>query len=136
MAPPQTDPELRYVEPFELYRPVLGSLVGRVVASKSKIQVGQMVGFIGPWAEYAVRQADHLHPLLEGVDPEAALGVVGLNGLAAWVGLLRVAKIKEKDIVAINAAAGATGYVACKIAQLHGCEVIGSSYDPPCWLTV
>jgi len=115
-----------YVPPFELNKPIEGSLVGRVIKSKSpKFKDGEYVGFIGPWAEYIVRDADKIRKLLDGVDPEGALHVVGMNGLTAYFGLHRVAKLKEKDTVVVTSAAGSVGYIVAKMCLMNGCNVIG-----------
>jgi len=115
-----------YVPPFELNKPIEGSLVGRVMRSKSqKFKDGEYVGLIGPWADYIVRDADKVRKLLEGVDPEGALHVVGMNGLTAYFGLHRVAKLKEKDTVLISSAAGSVGYIVAKMCMMNGCNVIG-----------
>src|SRR3546814_5197297 len=50
-------------------------------------------------------------PLAEGIDPLAALGVFGANGLTAYVGLTDVGQIKEGETVVVSAAAGATGSI-------------------------
>ncbi|WP_299006143.1 zinc-binding dehydrogenase, partial [uncultured Caulobacter sp.] len=65
-----------------------------------------------------------------GIPPQAFLGVVGMPGLTAYVGLLRIAALKEGDVVFVSAAAGAVGSVVCQIAKLKGHTVIGSAGGP------
>src|SRR3546814_1108180 len=60
-----------------------------------------------------------------GIDPLAALGVFGANGLTAYVGLTDVGQIKEGETVVVSAAAGATGSIAVQIAKILGCRVVG-----------
>ena len=62
-----------------------------------------------------------------GLAPELFLGIAGLTGMTAWVGLLEVEKLKAGDVVFISAAAGAVGSAACQIAKLKGATVIGSA---------
>lgn len=119
-----------YAEPFELDKPMQGGAVGEVIASKSEdFAVGdQVLHFLG-WREYAVVKAKSAVK----VDPEAAplstyLGVLGMPGLTAYAGLLRVAEFKEGDTVFVSGAAGAVGGQVGQIAKLKGASrVIGSA---------
>lgn len=102
-----------------------GGLVGTVLASKSaRIKQGQQVGFVGPWAEYSVRNADHVRPLPDGVDAEGALSAVGMTALTAYFGLRDVARLKQGEHIIVTSAGGAVGYVVCKMAQLIGATPI------------
>jgi hypothetical protein len=56
--------------------------------------------------------------------PQAFLGVAGMPGLTAWVGLLKIAALKPGDVVFVSASAGA---VVCQIAKIKGHTVIGSA---------
>lgn len=58
-------------------------------------------------------------------EPHHFLGVFGISGLTAWVGLFEIAKIKPEDTVVVSAAAGAVGEIAVQLAKNHGCKVIG-----------
>jgi hypothetical protein len=62
-----------------------------------------------------------------GLPPQAFLGVAGMPGLTAYVGLLKIAALKEGDVVFVSAAAGAVGQIVCQIAKLKGHTVIGSA---------
>jgi hypothetical protein len=62
-----------------------------------------------------------------GLPPQAFLGVAGMPGLTAWVGLLKIAALKPGDVVFVSAAAGAVGSVVCQIAKIKGHTVIGSA---------
>jgi len=105
--------------------PMSGPQVGTVVASRSdKVAVGTEVGFVGPWAEYNVRDANHVRPLLPGVDPQATLSVVGLAGLTALFGLRDVAKLRPGEKILVTSGGGGVGYLVCKIAQLMGAEPV------------
>ena len=56
------------------------------------------------------------------------LNVLGMTGLTAYVGLLNIGKLNEgKDTVFVSAAAGAVGSIACQIAKIKGCHVVGSA---------
>jgi NADPH-dependent curcumin reductase CurA len=62
-----------------------------------------------------------------GLPPQAFLGVAGMPGLTAWVGLLKIAALKPGDVGFVSAAAGAVGSVVCQIAKIKGHTVIGSA---------
>ncbi|MEW2163921.1 NADP-dependent oxidoreductase [Streptomyces sp. NPDC007084] len=119
-----------YVAPFELGKTMQGGAVGEVVASNAEgIAVGDHVLHFFGWREYAVVDAKQAVK----VDPEAAplstyLGVLGMTGLTAYAGLLRVADFKEGDSVFVSGAAGAVGSQVGQIARLKGASrVIGSA---------
>ncbi|CAL9438759.1 NADP-dependent oxidoreductase [Streptomyces sp. enrichment culture] len=119
-----------YAAPYELNKPMLGGAVGEVVASHAEgFAVGDRVLHSFGWREYAALDAKHAVK----VDPDAAplstyLGVLGMTGLTAYVGLLRTASFKEGDTVFVSGAAGAVGSQVGQIAKLKGAaRVIGSA---------
>jgi NADPH-dependent curcumin reductase CurA len=118
-----------YVAPFQLGQPLEGGAVGEVVASNdARLRPGDLVmSFLG-WRESFNAPADRLQKLeLRGLPPQAFLGVAGMPGLTAYAGLIRVAGLKEGDVVFVSAAAGAVGQVVCQLAKLRGHTVIGSA---------
>ena len=50
-----------------------------------------------------------------------------MTGLTAYVGLLRIGELKEGDTIFVSAATGAVGSMACQIAKIKGCNVVGSA---------
>ncbi|MFF2381714.1 NADP-dependent oxidoreductase [Streptomyces sp. NPDC058108] len=119
-----------YAAPYELGKAMQGGAVGEVVASRAEgIEAGDHVLHFLGWREYAVVDAKQAVK----VDPEAAplstyLGVLGMTGLTAYAGLLRVASFKEGDSVFVSGAAGAVGSQVGQIARLKGASrVIGSA---------
>ena len=118
-----------YVPPFALHAPLEGGAVGEVVASSDeRFAAGQTVLHSLGWREYALVDAEHARPIdPDGVPPSAYLGVLGMPGMTAYVGLTEIAGLREGETVFVSAAAGAVGSVAGQIARLRGCRVIGSA---------
>ncbi|MGW5039131.1 NADP-dependent oxidoreductase [Streptomyces parvulus] len=119
-----------YAEPYELGKAMQGGAVGEVVASNAEgFAVGDHVLHFLGWREYAAVNAKSAVK----VDPDAAplstyLGVLGMTGLTAYVGLLRTASFKEGDTVFVSGAAGAVGSQVGQLAKLKGAaRVIGSA---------
>jgi NADPH-dependent curcumin reductase CurA len=118
-----------YVPPFELGVALQGGAVGEVVASGADgFKPGDIVTSMLGWRETFNAPAQYLQKIeTHGLPVQAFLGVAGMPGLTAYAGLTRVADIKAGDVVFVSAAAGAVGQVACQVARLKGCTVIGSA---------
>jgi NADPH-dependent curcumin reductase CurA len=61
---------------------------------------------------------------------QSYLGVLGMTGLTAYIGLLKVGELRENNgdiTVFVSAASGAVGSIACQIAKIMGCHVVGSA---------
>lgn len=130
-----------YVPPFELGKALQGGAVGEVTASNDPdFKVGDIVSSMFGWREgynanpKALAAAGPMGGIMKlsthGMPPQAFLGVAGMPGMTAYAGLLRVAALKEGDIVFVSAAAGAVGSVVCQIAKIKGHTVIGSAGGP------
>lgn len=126
-----------YVPPFELGKALQGGAIGQVVASNDPdFAVGDIVNSMFGWREaFNVAPKAMAAPGMaaltkidtHGLPPQAFLGILGMPGMTAYAGLLRVAALKEGDVVFVSAAAGAVGSVVCQIAKLKGHTVIGSA---------
>ncbi|RAK52377.1 NADP-dependent oxidoreductase [Phenylobacterium deserti] len=118
-----------YVPPFRLGEAMEGGAVGRVEASNDPaFQQGDLVLSMKGWREAFVAPGGQLEKLdTQGLPPQAFLGVAGMPGLTAYVGLLRIAALKEGDVVFVSGAAGAVGSVVCQIAKAKGHKVVGSA---------
>jgi hypothetical protein len=118
-----------YVPQFEIGKPLEGGAVGRVIASQDeKLPVGTFVLSMYGWREAFVAPLSSLRVIDVAVAPPSAyLGILGVTGLTAWVGLFSVAKLKDGETVFISAGAGAVGSAACQFAKMHGCRVIASA---------
>jgi NADPH-dependent curcumin reductase CurA len=128
-----------YVAPFEVGDPIEGGAVGRVVASRHDgFAEGDWVQSMLGWREVGVAPGDTLRSLDPSqAPPSTALGVLGMPGLTAWVGLTDIGRIEPGETVYVSGAAGAVGSTAVQIAKLRGCRAIGSagSAEKVAWLS-
>jgi len=115
-----------YVEPFEIGQVIVSAVVGEVAESRTPaFSPGAIVsGHLG-WRTYNVAKAVELMPIVPGVSPSTALGVLGIPGLTAYFGLLDIGQPKAGETVVVSGAAGAVGMTVCQIAKIKGCQVIG-----------
>ncbi|MBU8866734.1 NADP-dependent oxidoreductase [Paenarthrobacter aromaticivorans] len=119
-----------YSAPFRLDAALDGGAVGEVIASRSDAhKVGDVVVHQLGWREHAVVDAAATTPVPSGLAPTSAfLGALGMTGLTAYAGLLKVAEFKEGDVVFVSGAAGAVGSMVGQIAKASGAsKVIGSA---------
>ncbi|ABY22068.1 zinc-binding dehydrogenase [Renibacterium salmoninarum ATCC 33209] len=119
-----------YVPPFQLDKPLDGGAVGEVIASRSdSVQVGDAVVHDRGWRDYLIADAARVQKIDLSLAPASAyLGVLGMTGLTAYIGLTKIAESKAGDVVFVSGAAGAVGSLVGKIAkQLGAARVIGSA---------
>ncbi|RYF92461.1 MAG: NADP-dependent oxidoreductase [Caulobacteraceae bacterium] len=122
-----------YVPPFQIGEALQGGCVGEVIASNDpSLQVGDTVQSMLGWREAYNAPASAVQKVdtSSGLPLQAFLGIAGMPGMTAYAGLLRVAALKEGDVVFVSAAAGAVGSVVCQIAKIKGHTVIGSAGGP------
>jgi NADPH-dependent curcumin reductase CurA len=118
-----------YVPPYALGEPLTGGAVGQVVTSRhDDWPEGSWVVHDLGWREAALLDGSRLR----AVDPSAAplstaLGVLGMPGLTAFVGIADLGEVAEGTTVFVSGAAGAVGSLACQLARLRGARVIGSA---------
>jgi NADPH-dependent curcumin reductase CurA len=127
-----------YIPPFKLGEPLEGACIGQIIASKNnQFTVGEYVlGMLG-WREYWLSNGSEVIKVNHTIAPiQSFLGPLGMTGLTAYVGLLKIGEVKDGDTVFVSAASGAVGSVVCQIAKNKGCYVIGSagSKDKVKWL--
>lgn len=117
-----------YIPPFALGTVLEGGAIGEVIDSDNPaFAVGQKVAHMGGWREYYISNGEDLQALPQSPVPEQAfLGVLGMPGMTAYTGLLKIGEVKKNDNVFVSAASGAVGSIVCQIAKLKGCYVVGS----------
>ncbi|KQX87627.1 NADP-dependent oxidoreductase [Variovorax sp. Root473] len=124
-----------YAQPQPLGQVMQGGTVGEVVESKHpKYAVGDKVVGFGGWQEYSV--VDGSQPgALKKVDTTHVplshyLGAVGMPGVTAWYGLVKIIAPKAGETVVITAASGAVGSAFGALAKARGCRVVGIAGGP------
>ncbi|MGF1736591.1 NADP-dependent oxidoreductase [Photobacterium satsumensis] len=117
-----------YVPPFQIGEALEGGAIGEVTESNNPdFPVGCKVSSMLGWRTHFISNGEGLTRLPESPLPDQSfLGIMGMPGMTAWTGLFRIAELKPTDTVFISAASGAVGSIACQIAKMHGCTVIGS----------
>ncbi len=124
-----------YAQPQPLGEVMQGGTVGEVVESKNpRYQPGdQVVGF-GGWQLYSLVNADQPGALRKvdttHVPLSHYLGAVGMPGVTAWYGLVKIIAPKAGDTVVISAATGAVGSAFAALAKARGCRVVGIAGGP------
>jgi NADPH-dependent curcumin reductase CurA len=118
-----------YVPSFQIGKPLQGGAVGEVIESRSDVlAAGDWVNSMLGWREYYVAEGTSLMKIDPSLAPVSkALGVLGLTGFTAYVGLLDLGTPKEGETVFVSAACGAVGSIVGQIAKLKGCRVVGSA---------
>ncbi|OYU43103.1 MAG: NADP-dependent oxidoreductase [Burkholderiales bacterium PBB4] len=124
-----------YAQPQPLGQTMIGGTVGEVVESKHpKYAVGDKVVGMGGWQEYSVvdatqpgalRKVDTTH-----VPLSAYLGAVGMPGVTAFYGLVKIIAPKAGDTVVVSAATGAVGSAFAALAKARGCRAVGIAGGP------
>lgn len=121
--------EPTYLPPVGIGEVMRGVGLGQVVASRNPAyQEGQLVQGLTGWQEWVVvSDAAPLLPVFEvpGASPSAYLGVLGVTGLTAWVGLKDIGRPQPGETLVVSAAAGAVGSVVTQIAKIMGARVVG-----------
>lgn len=130
------DDKPNYMPPVEIGAVMRGMTVGEIVESNlAGFAPGELVTTMSGWQEYVV--LDGAQKIPEGVEPALAISALGLTGITAYYGMLKIGEASEGQTVVISGAAGPTGSVAGQIAKIKGCRVIGIAGGPEkCgWLT-
>ena len=117
-----------YAPPFKIGEALQGHAVGQVVASNGndKLKVGDFVQSMNGWREWYVSAGADVQKFEPAAPIQSYLGALGMPGMTAYAGLLRIAALKDGEKVFVSAASGAVGSIVCQIAKAKGCTVVGS----------
>ena len=116
-----------YATPVALGDVMVGGTVSQVIESRDpKCAAGDFVAGMDGWQQYASSPVAGLRKLDPDLAPiSTAVGVLGMPGLTAYVGLLDIGQAKSGETVVVSAASGAVGSVVGQIARLKGCRAVG-----------
>ena len=116
-----------YAEPVEINSVMVGGSVCRVEASNhADYKTGDWVVSFGGWQDYSISDGVNLLKLdKQMTNPSYAVGILGMPGLTAYMGLLDIGQPKAGETVVVAAATGAVGSLVGQIAKIKGCKVVG-----------
>jgi NADPH-dependent curcumin reductase CurA len=119
-----------YAEPQKLDTVMQGGIVGEVVESRhADYRPGDKVVGVGGWQEYSIAngsQPGMLRKVDTGRIPLSAyLGAVGMPGVTAWYGLVKICEPKPGQTIVVSAASGAVGSAVGQLAKVRGCRAVG-----------
>jgi NADPH-dependent curcumin reductase CurA len=117
-----------YSEPVGLGTVMRAFTVGRVAASRhSDFRPGEIVTGMFGWQDYALVEAKVIQRKVTETDLpiSTSLGVLGLNGITAYFGLLEIGQPRTGETVVVSTAAGAVGSCVGQIAKIKGCRTVG-----------
>ena len=116
-----------YAASVEIGQPMVGGTVSQVLESNHPgFAKGDFVAGYDGWQAYAVSKAVGVRKLNPKDAPiSTALGVLGMPGMTAYVGLLDIGQPKPGETVVVSAASGAVGSAVGQLAKLKGCRAVG-----------
>jgi NADPH-dependent curcumin reductase CurA len=116
-----------YVPPVAIDAVMTGQTVSVVEASNvAGFKAGDLVLANVGWQDYGLSDGQDLAKLDAAMpQPSYALGVLGMPGLTAYVGLLDIGQPQPGQTVVVAAASGAVGSVVGQIAKIKGCRAVG-----------
>jgi len=116
-----------YVPPFQLNQPIQSGVIAKVIASKhDNFLEGDYVSGLLSWKTKQISNGEGLIKVDKSKAPLSSyLGVLGMTGLTAYLGLNEIGKPKAGETIVVSGAAGAVGSVVGQIAKILGLKVIG-----------
>jgi NADPH-dependent curcumin reductase CurA len=124
-----------YAAPQPLGQVMIGGTAGEVVESRSpKFQPGDKVVGMGGWQQYSVVNADQPGALRKvdttHVPLSHYLGAVGMPGVTAWYGLVKIIEPQAGQTLVVSAATGAVGSAFAALSKARGCRTVGIAGGP------
>lgn len=119
--------EPSYSPPVDIGGVMVGGTVSRVVTSRHPdYQPGEWVLSYSGWQDYAISDGTELVKLGDNPEhPSWSLGVLGMPGFTAYMGLLDIGQPKAGETLVVAAATGPVGATVGQIGKLKGCRVVG-----------
>jgi len=116
-----------YVAPFEVGKPLSSGIIAQVVASKNEdFKKGDFVSGMLNWKTQQISNGEGLLKVDKDKAPLSAyLGILGMTGLTAYLGLTQIGKPKKGETLIVSGAAGAVGSVVGQIGKILGLRVVG-----------
>lgn len=116
-----------YAAPLAIGEVMVGGTISRVEVSRHvDFKVGELVLGYTDWQDYALSDGQSITELYpEDTHPSRALGVLGMPGFTAYMGLMDIGCPVAGETVVVAAASGAVGSVVGQIARIKGCTVVG-----------
>ncbi|WP_159650473.1 NADP-dependent oxidoreductase [Vibrio atypicus] len=116
-----------YADPVAIGETMVGGSVCQVIESNHpNFDQGEWVLAFTGWQDYGISDGEGLIKMgMNPQHPSYALGVMGMPGFTAYMGLLDIGQPKEGDTLVVAAATGAVGSMVGQIGKLKGCRVIG-----------
>ncbi len=119
--------EKSYIAPFEVGKPLESGIIAEVIKSNNKnFQMGDFVNGMLQWKQFQTSNGNGLNKVDRKKAPlKAFLGVLGLTGITAYLGLDKIGKLERGETLLVSGAAGAVGSIAGQIGKIKGCRVVG-----------
>ncbi len=118
-----------YIPPFQLDQPITSGVIAEVIATKNEVfQKGDVLSGMLPWNEKSISNGEGLLKVDASKAPLSAyLGILGMTGLTAYLGLTEIGKPKKGETLVVSGAAGAVGSVVGQIGKILGMRVVGTA---------
>ena len=118
--------EPSYAAPVAIGQPMVGHTVSQVVESRNPaFAAGDFVAAYDGWRDLGVSKGTDLRKLDPSLPISTAIGVLGMPGMTAYVGLLDIGQPAAGETVVVSAASGAVGSVVGQIARIKECRAVG-----------
>ncbi|MDB6143380.1 MAG: 2-alkenal reductase [Pseudomonas sp.] len=121
-----------YAEPVQVNNVMTGGAVSRVEQSRNaRFKEGDLVVGMTGWQTHSISDGSQVLPLPKDLpSPSMAVGVLGMPGMTAYMGLMDIGKPKAGETLVVAAASGAVGAVVGQVAKLKGLRVVGIAGGP------
>jgi NADPH-dependent curcumin reductase CurA len=129
-----------FYRPVAIGEPTPAPTASRIVQSDDPSwPVGARVLALGSWQdmEWVSPARNRLRLIPEDISSRDAIGLMGLNALTAYFGLVVEGEPKPGQTLVVSSAAGSVGSIAAQIGRILGCRVVGlcGSQAKRRWLT-